>query len=47
MLFQRYILQLQEEQEKMRQQEESFFKELDFDYDDSVDGKRGMNQLLS
>ena len=31
----------------MKAQEESFFKELDFDYDDSVDGKRAMNQLLN
>lgn len=44
--YQRLLIKLQEEREKQKAQEESFFQENDFDYEETTDGLQTMNQLM-
>ena len=44
--YQQLLIKLQEERDRQKAQEESFFQENDFDYDEAVDGRVLLNQML-
>jgi hypothetical protein len=38
---------IEEERNRKREQQESFFTENEFDYDEAIDGQRVANQILN
>ena len=45
--YQDLLLKLAEERQKQKELEESFFKENEWDYEESVDGRCALNRLLT